>query len=319
MKPERLYARSWDAQALVVAHPPVLRHTQKQAVAGMVEAHAVPVGGTVTVSRWRAQPLPPLLNLVPTEPLLVPGTYDYAVDPGQIWHVNFADPDLFAAYGSALLAQDELQVLEHPTLGSVREALLAEGLSTRTVERDDPTPILVTGVQRRCVLDTEPSAARPFGLYGNRFARASSAALSGALRYPDPPVLTQLICIAAPVGAAEPYQRSEIERILITAYAGFAAAAAHSDDEDVEIRTGFWGCGAFGGDRVMMVALQALAACMAGVDRLVFYAFDDAGERDVAEGLQALDRVQVRIGEPTGAVLDRIVGLGRRWGTPDGN
>jgi hypothetical protein len=40
-----------------------------------------------------------------------------------VWHVNFADPQLFVAYGSQLLAQDELQAAEHPLLGSIREAL----------------------------------------------------------------------------------------------------------------------------------------------------------------------------------------------------
>lgn len=30
------------------------------------------------------------------------------------WYVNFADRNLFGYYGGTLLAQDELQVLEHP-------------------------------------------------------------------------------------------------------------------------------------------------------------------------------------------------------------
>ncbi len=33
------------------------------------------------------------------------------------WHVNFADRHLFVAYGSPLMAQDEIQCMEHPVLG----------------------------------------------------------------------------------------------------------------------------------------------------------------------------------------------------------
>lgn len=54
------------------------------------------------------------------------------------WHVNFADYNLFGYYGGNLFAQDEMQVqsrrhallshsmqvMEHPSLGSIREALL---------------------------------------------------------------------------------------------------------------------------------------------------------------------------------------------------
>lgn len=39
-------------------------------------------------------------------------------------YVNFADPNMFVAYAGPLFAQDEIQVMEHPTLASVREYLL---------------------------------------------------------------------------------------------------------------------------------------------------------------------------------------------------
>ncbi len=55
--------------------------------------------------------------------------YDYAraagVEGAVEWHVNFADPRLFTAYGLGLFAQDEMQVAEHPALGALREALHA--------------------------------------------------------------------------------------------------------------------------------------------------------------------------------------------------
>ena len=119
--------------------------------------------------------------------------YDGAVE----WHVNFADPHLFAAYGSGLFAQHELQVAEHPALGALREALLAEGLPALTVEDDRPTPVLVMGVERRCRVDTVHSR-----LYGNAFARATPAAIRTATAAIAPPTISNVIAMAAPVGGA---------------------------------------------------------------------------------------------------------------------
>lgn len=48
----------------------------------------------------------------------MPNFYDYqpeSEDSSAVeWHVNFADPRLFAAYGSGLFAQDEIRV---PNIG----------------------------------------------------------------------------------------------------------------------------------------------------------------------------------------------------------
>ena len=133
------------------------------------------------------------------------GYFDYAAALGAggvEWHVNFADPHLFVAYGSSLFAQDEMQVAEHPALGSLREALEAAGRRAVTVEAGEPTPVLVTGVERRCAIATNPdtAAGRPAGLYGNAFARASADAVARATTPIDPPTITNLIAMAAPPG-----------------------------------------------------------------------------------------------------------------------
>lgn len=39
------------------------------------------------------------------------------------WHINFADFHLFGFYEGGLFAQDEMQVAEHPILGSIRDYL----------------------------------------------------------------------------------------------------------------------------------------------------------------------------------------------------
>ena len=63
------------------------------------------------------------------------------------WYLNFAHYDLFCAYGGALFAQDEMQVVEHPALASLRHALLDEGIKPLCVEHGDATP---AGVETVC-------------------------------------------------------------------------------------------------------------------------------------------------------------------------
>jgi hypothetical protein len=283
--------------------------------------------GRIELTRWRAAPLPTHVELAATEIAVVPGYYDYDGPEAGVWHVNFADPQLFVAYGSALLAQDELQAVEHPLLGCLREALLAEGQPALTEENLEPTPILVTGVERRCTLDTAPNfdAGRLYGLYGNRFAAAKVDVVRAAVRVHHSPRRSNLIAMAAPGGGRGSYFPKQIERILVTAYTAFSAAIAESrrcwPGFAVEVRTGFWGCGAFGGNRHAMTLLQLLAARLAGVDRVRFYTSDAAGEDDSRRGAADLSDVlgAGTAGEPIAALLERINDLDYEWGQSDGN
>src|ERR1019366_3686309 len=98
------------------------------------------------------------------------------------WHVNFADPNLFYAYGSSFFAQDEIQVAEHPVLGSLREALVAEGRTVTTIANGRPTPVLVMGAERRVRIETARGAESggPSWLYGMAFARPTADAVREA-------------------------------------------------------------------------------------------------------------------------------------------
>jgi hypothetical protein len=251
--------------------------------------------------------------------------YDYAPvlkEPGAVeWHVNFADPNLFVAYGSGLFAQDEMQVVEHPILGALKEALTARGISARTVERQRPTPILVMGAERRCRVATDQNAeeGRPYGLYGNAFAAAPAEAVRRATTRIDPPTVTNIIAMAAPGGGQGRYTATEIEFVLTTAYTGFRAAVLQNGDAPTAVHTGFWGCGAFGGNRVLMALLQILAGRMAGVERLVFHTFDAAGNTAFDAALHRLNEALNGSSIETGTVVDRIAAMGFEWGLSDGN
>ena len=130
--PEPLDRGEFDAAELMRQHPPMLRSPNKVVVFRI----ACPDGtadGHVSYSRWAQMPLPATVDSAAAASLLEvrDGFFDYEPASGSDsmveWHVNFADPNLFYAYGSGLFAQDEMQVAEHPVLGSLREALVAEG------------------------------------------------------------------------------------------------------------------------------------------------------------------------------------------------
>ncbi len=316
-----------DAAELMRDHPLRFTHASKEHAYGLVLPPGTVHGGTIELTRWEAMRLP---ATVATEPGVVlevqPNAYQYELvsDPATTreWHVNFADGKLFFGYGSWLFAQDELQVLEHPALGAVREALLAGGHRALTLEGDVPTPVLVSGVERRCRIRTTPdaSAGRPNGLYGKEFSRATYAQRTSGITLIEPPTVSHIIAIAAPSHGDGQYTREQVETILVTAYTGFRAAVVESQRAGLAtvIHSGFWGCGAFGGNRVMMLILQELAARMAGVERLELHVMDEAGRKAAEAGASQVKDLLTAHKIGTEAAIDRVVAMGLRWGVGNG-
>ncbi len=318
--------RSFAAPGLVDGFPPAWRDPNKRAV-WQVSGAGAPHTGTLEYACWRPRPLPATVP-TPGPFTVVEGVFDYPPEPEArtlSWHLNFADARLFGFYGGPLLAQDELQVLEHPLLGSLRDALDTEGTPGRTEDpQGRPTPVTVAGVQRRCVFDTrpDPAAGRPRSLYGNAFAAALMDTALAAVQRLDPPTVSNILAIAAPSGGFGPYQLDELEGILETAFSGFAAAAQEGarlrgGPVRTFVHTGFWGCGAFGGNRVVMTVIQALAADLAGVE-LVFHGVDPEGARTAREAHQRY--LDLRNGEDrVPQILEALEAQGFRWGQSDGN
>jgi hypothetical protein len=308
--------------------PPVLRHPNKRLVFEIACPAGSAISGTMTYTRWKAIPLPAEVNVRAAAERVEArdGFYDFAAIPANAvhWHVNFADPELFGAYGSGLFAQDEMQVAEHPVLGALREALVADGRRAVTVQDRVPTPVLVRGVERRCRIETGRNAAegRPDGLYGNAFARSSAEALRRGVTRLEPPTITNLIAMAAPAYGRGAYQTRDLEFILSTAYTGFRAAVLESTPERetgalLVVHTGFWGCGAFGGNRVLMAALQALAAEMAGLHGMVLHTAGSAGAWTQAKAMLG----ELDSGAPASvpALIQQLVARRLEWGVSDGN
>jgi hypothetical protein len=318
--PQLLSTLERDATELIASHPPIWRDKHKKLVASLSCPPGASHRGRVRVTRWRARELPEQIAASPVVLEARPDVFTYEPAPASElhWHLNFADRRLFVAYGSGLLAQDELQVLEHPALGSVAEAMSALPDQTPLTAEDDPTPILIKGVERRCKLDTAPNfeAGRTYGLYGNRFQRATPEQVRDAVTVLDPPTISNILAIEAPTGYRGHYTAEQIRFVLRTAIAGYAAALAESRGE-VVIHTGFWGCGAYGGNRELMAALQIIAARAVGISRLVFHAFDADG----LDKYRAGEAVANAVAEVSSldALVSVIEELGFEWGESDGN
>lgn len=307
-----------------------------------IRQQSLPLTGEMRFTRWEMASLPEALNSYVCEVVPKTGFFEYTRSAPEVWNMNFADPRLFAAYGSSLMAQDEWQVLEHPILGSLRESLLHTGLPALTRENGVSTPVLISQVPRQCSLDlsgapvisahsgwwkklfgkvTGPTAPSP--LYGNAFRKASKKQVLEATKVLTPPSISNILAMAAPTGSGA-YRLQQLTDILQTAYSGFKAATIESEKRGaeqghVEIHTGWWGCGAFGGNRVVMVMLQILAARLAQIRRLHFYIVQEADRFYLDEGISFLDSLLTNKNNSLPELLLAIESLGFSWGKSDGN
>lgn len=342
-QPALILEKEWDAAQLAADFPPVWRHAHKQAVYKRVLEEGRHPQGRVRLTRWSMGLLPEEIRLGCCAVSAEPGFFTYSTSNAGVWHLNFADPRLFAAYGSPLMAQDEWQVLEHPLLGSIREVLLHEELPALTRANGVSTPVLVSQVPRQCVLDlTGRTASAKSGLrawlevlvggtvtnlsplYGNDFRKASAEQVMSALTVLKPAVPSNILAISSPTGTGA-YTRRQITDILQTAYNGFVAARLESQRDqvlasDVEIHTGWWGCGAFGGNRTLMALLQILAAHMAGIGRLILHYGAEDGRAPFGDAMAFINLVtDDGARTATSSVIDEVEALQFRWGHSDGN
>lgn len=327
-----LVRQQFSTQKLVTNYPPKMRSKNKLAVYQRVKSAIGSASSSLTVSRWSTAIIPNEL-IVLSSLQCRDDLFDYepcASSHNAIeWHMNFANYDLFCAYGGDALAQDELQVLEHPVLGSLREAILAHRdsvLCTYTSEQSQPTPILITGVERLAHLNTDPDVEenRPMGLYGWQFAKAKTEVVLNSLRSFNPPTISNIVAIEAPTGGVGRYTAEQISYALTTAYSGFAAIKAETQyikaGAQTILHTGHWGAGVYGGDRTLMALVQWLAASLANVEHVVFHAFDSTGVEEAKKAESILRNLTAQ--RPILCVSDiikHVSSMGFTWGQGDGN
>lgn len=319
--------KQWNSQQLIKNMKPRFHHSNKELLFKLAFSNGVPSDGTLGYSRWSSRPLPTSFTEGETEVLQRPGFFDYEVSSSEQvaeWHMNFANNEIFSAWATSLLAQDELQVAEHPALIGMRIEATKEGISLWSVEDCAPTPILITGVERRINIDTSPNegAGRPRGIYGNNFRNASEAQIASATTVITPPTQSNILAIEAPAYGSGRYTSNTITYILSTAYSGFSAVLDESrlslNAATVRIHSGFWGCGAYGGNRVLMLLLQMVAARLAGIDQITFHTGDGSGSLPFQESHEIYQRIQMEK-LPIDQVIDLVAGYHFEWGETDGN
>ena len=326
---ERICYQVFDAHEIINEFPARLDDTNKEIVYETSSPRRAIHSGNISFSRWRQLPLPESVTRSRTHPSfeLREGFFTYDSSPqGCIdWHLNFAHYDLFCAYGGALFAQDEMQVAEHPALASLRHALVDAGIEPLTVEDGTATPALIMGVERRCSVATDANSEekRPHGLYGNSFARATEDAIRRATEIIDPPTISNILAMEGPSDGNGRYTSRQIEFVLATAFTGFSAAVCESQravslDVQTAIHTGYWDCGAYGGNRELMPLLQMIAACGSKLNQLVFHSGSDSMGYDKAlELLEELLPVNREVS--LDRLLSQIESMGFKWGVNDGN
>ncbi|HEU4751401.1 MAG TPA: hypothetical protein VFT54_10100 [Acidimicrobiia bacterium] len=316
---QRLYRTTFDRLDLADRFPARFTSPNKKAFLEMVEG--APIPGSIDVARWAAVSLPTERSGRRPELVTKVGYFTYEPDTESVmqWHLNFANFDLFSAYAGSLLAQDEMQVLEHPDLARVRHALLGEGLSTLVTDRAGPTPFTLTAVPRRGAIETAPGSGRPGGLYGNRFAAAPVDQVLAATTVIKPPTLSNIVAMEAPAYGRGEYTSDEITGILTAAVTGFGAAVAETEriapGSRTVIHTGWWGCGAYGGNQELMALLQLVAAEWAEVNEVAFH----IGSADSEPILQRARQAQESLPETTPELVAAIADRRYQWGVSDGN
>lgn len=319
--PTKLAEYTWEIRDLARKFPPVWQHENKQIVAE-IAADDRQTPGRITVSRWKVEELPQTVvntcNVIPQK-----GFFTYAPPSDDSsaaathWYMNFADPLVFGHGEGPLLAQDELQIAEHPILCSLGKAMESgthgvDNLQRLTRENGEATPVLVQGAPRRCRLNTE------LPIYGDHFAQAPKELVEQAVECIDPPTRSNILAISAIAPAYGMYSMNQIAELLATAYAGFRACVLQDGSNgDVVIHTGHWGCGAYGGNKGLISAIQILAAGMAGVNTLQYwYGFTHSDETALQHGIQVASLLS---GMPTIRAVELLDSAGYSWGIANEN
>lgn len=311
-----------DAAELASLYPPKWKNRYKKLVNIINQS---PHEGEIVFTRWDTVKVDRQLSWNPISKVSIhPGVFTYPEsDSTRLhWTMNFADYVIFAFHDGHLLAQDELQVLEHPILGSLLEYLaLNEDHAIFTSDQDGATPILIRNVQRRIEFDTQPSMTSPKGLYGNRFRKAPLDEIFAAVTPLLPPTRSNILALEAPAPSLGYYSRRQIVQILETAVSGFTAMCLETKIANPEaipvLHTGFWGCGAYGGDRELMTLLQLIAASLVGVQDIWFHTVDQEGVEIVQNAFQKFKEVDgVR---DLKSLLTLLESFNYQWGESDGN
>lgn len=210
--------------------------------------------------------------------------------------LNFADEILFGYCETNLFAQDEIQVAEIPMLRKWKTVF--NGSRTLVGDKKNNSlkvyPHLFMNVKRVLNIDTKD-------IYGKNFSDewVDSEVIENRCHVISPPQNANILAISALRSQSMiykyPYTENEIFETFCICYAGFKAATVseikytNKKKYFTLVSTGNLGCGAFGGNPVLMTIIQILAAYCAHVNILVYHPMDK--NKEFYEGIEFLDRL----------------------------
>ncbi len=327
-----------DTREIMKNFPPKFMNPHKSWIYSQIPFDKATPSPKITIARWKTLTLPFKDEIVkPTsgKTLIIndPNMFQYiqiSQDKkiqSRVWYLNFADRNLFGYYQGALFAQDEMQIMEHPILASIRHWLEDKSIiddrylpNSQNAE-GNATPYLLQNIERRVFVSTDENKqlGRPFGLYGNNFMQATPEAIENATHILSPPTLSNILAISAISKGHGRYTRHQINKLFSTLYTGFMAARIESQQMETIIHTGNWGCGAFGGNPILIAILQITAAFCVGIDKLIYHTLSKYAQFTQAKEIFENDLKSVLFKKGPSPVLLLIENLGLEWGMSDGN
>jgi hypothetical protein len=170
-------------------------------------------------------------------------------------------------------------------------------------------------------------------MIGNNFSSSSKSTVLKSYKYLNPPQIVNLIAIEAPRHGQGLYTSQQIDYILQECFTAYLAAKTlasityvlnnrrlPSASLKTYIHTGWFGCGAYGGNRIIMIILQILAAKMAGIDKLIFHTVTSNCQPEIRAAETCLknlfdqDQNQLSINE----LIEKLVAEKFQWGLSNG-
>lgn len=260
--------------------------------------------------------------------------------PSTLVTMNFGDPMLMVCAPKQHFAQDEIQQVEFPDLlgwlNVISDSSRCESAGVRLVEgsldavhrhcveQNRCTPWLFSGLPHKLRVAMRTPAGHPcYGHQASRLWTHNNPEVRDDLLAAVTPVQELRRCNLMYLWSLPPchgcYTVEDCRQITERLYCGLIGwKHVYGANVRLELHTGNWGCGAFGGNVRLHTMLQMLAATAAGcVDRVIYHS-PTARELELAQKWTEL-LAQVPARETTfDAIFAKLVENRIQWSAGDG-